>query len=123
MCLERYALTCLGTTGYHPWMVAADWNSTAQELFTKDMLEQLGAKVFLPGVETCVSPTSARVLDYFLVDNGLGAAVMSVEIIMNAATRPHRPVLLKFRPGATEVYKRVFKPTIKLSSRGMYRIF
>ena len=52
----------------HPWVVAADWNATAQELFTRDMLEQFGARVVQPTEETCVSPTSARVLDYFFVE-------------------------------------------------------
>jgi len=98
-----------------PWAVAADWNMEPTELLDINLPEVMDACVMSPvNAETCVSPATARTIDYFLVHNELRLGVINVITIEDACTRPHRPVQLSIKAGLRGARKKVFRANARI---------
>ena len=82
-----------------PWLVGADWNMEPTEIHREDLPTLAAARIIAPVEATCVSPACSRVIDYFLCEGQLAEAVTKVETVMDAATRPHRPVQATIKAG------------------------
>jgi len=78
-----------------PWICAADWNFEPNTIGDSDLPDLLSAKIIAPTEPTCISPTTAHILDYFLVSSNLAPAVMAPYIVENATSKPHKPVQME----------------------------
>jgi len=93
-----------------PWIIGADWNMSPDEVMATGLIKILNGKIYAPvNAETCVSPNCARTLDFFAVDERLEEGVDSVETVLTANTRPHRPAQLMFKAGLKGCTKTVYR--------------
>ena len=98
-----------------PWITAADWNMEPEEINNAGLDTALKAKIKAPtNAGTCISPGCTRVIDYFLVDSKLALGVVDIDTILDANTRPHRPVQLHLLANLKSATKTVFKRTAPL---------
>ena len=83
-----------------PWVAGADWNMDPTEIDKAGILGSLQASARIPdNAETCVSPSCVRTLDYFVMDRKLADGAGDALTIMDANTRPRRPVQFRFLAG------------------------
>jgi len=75
-----------------PWLCGADWNFEPDVLASTDLPKLLNARILAPSSPTCLSPSTSNTLDYFLVEKSLASAMKAPCVIIEATTRPHRPV-------------------------------
>jgi len=94
-----------------PWVVAADWNMEPHVLGESGVCKALDAKLLYPQSATCISPACARTIDFFMVSSSLADAAEEPYTVDDAATRPHRPVMLVLKAGLKSARKTVFRPT------------
>jgi len=76
-----------------PWIFAADFQNTPEELEASGWLKLVGGKIVAPAVPTC----GKRIIDFFVVSLDLAEAVMGVKTVGDALCKPHRPVRLYLR--------------------------
>jgi len=74
-----------------PWLCGADWNMQPSDLSESGLLSVMKAKIAAPEDPTCITPSSLRTIDFFLVDEQLFDGLEHPEVIEDAVTRPHRP--------------------------------
>ena len=84
-----------------PWILAADFNATAEDLKETGWLKLIGGVIFAPEESTC----NKRTIDFFVVSHDLAGAVVGTAVIDDALFSPHRPVrlFLRARPMAMMV--------------------
>ena len=73
-----------------PWIFAADFQNTPEELEATGWLKLVGGKIVAPTVPTC----GKRVIDFFFVSQDLPEAIMGIKTVGDALCKPHRPVRL-----------------------------
>ena len=77
-------------TLHGPWMLAADFNCTPQQLQETGWLELVNGTIVAGEATTCMG----RVIDYFVVANELAPFVEGVRTVNDALCNPHKPVRL-----------------------------
>jgi len=75
-----------------PWICAADWNFEPGVIGGTDIPSLIAGKVRAPVEPTCITPSTAHILDYFLVSDTIAAAAKAPVVIDEATTKPHKPV-------------------------------
>ncbi len=88
----------VASAGGCAWVIGGDFNATPRELKAAvgRMLDRAGAVIRAPEQPTCYPANGrARVLDYFLVDARIAAAVSQAEVVEEVRGSPHRAVKLK----------------------------
>ena len=80
------------------FILGADFNMGSEVVLETGLCDRLDARLVVPDskVGTCVNKEGSSTIDYFLIDGCQVAAVSSVEVIMAAALKPHRPVRVTF---------------------------
>ena len=76
-----------------PWVFAADFQNTPEQLRESGWLELVGGKIVAPTLPTC----HKRTIDYFVVSKDLAGAVMGVLPVGDASCKPHKPVRMYIR--------------------------
>jgi hypothetical protein len=76
-----------------PWVLAADWNASPEELHATRWPELAGGVIHAPSVPTC----GDRCYDYFVVSRSLQHAVVATLVVSNPGFGPHRPARLFLR--------------------------
>ncbi len=97
--LVEAALGVASTCGC-AWVIGADWNVTPKELreAAGGMMDRAGAVVRAPSEATCHPAVGRpRVLDFFLVDARMAAAVSEATLEQAVAGSPHRAVRITVR--------------------------
>ena len=65
-----------------PWVMAADWQCTPEQLAATWWLKLVGGRIIAPEIETC----KGRIIDYFVVsDSWAGAALCAKAVGMPCA--------------------------------------
>ena len=75
------------------WILAADFNSTPEQLTETGWLTMVGGVIIAPEGTTCKS----RTIDFFVVSQDLAGSVVEASVIDDALFEPHRPVRLYIR--------------------------
>ena len=88
-----------------PWVLAADFNCTPQQLEDTGWLAMVGGKIVAPQLETCFH----RVIDFFVVSNNMAEMVVGAATIDDALCKPHKPVRLYLRAGVRTMVVRALK--------------
>ncbi len=88
-----------------PFLIGGDFQVSPQTLAQAGFAGHAAASVVASGcpLGTCRTARTASEIDYFVASGCLSACVASVSVDEAAATRPHRPVVLTFRPRATSL--------------------
>ena len=102
----------LGGQGMH--LVAADWNNEPQHIEATGLPARRQMCLMVPEQATCVTSTSSRRLDYFMACSQVATVTEEVVADMSSSVRPHRPVQLRLRRGATGIRQLVYRAPEKL---------
>ena len=73
-----------------PWILAADFNATPEQLTETGWLKTVGGVIVAREGTTCKKNT----IDFFVVSQGLAGSVVGASVIDDALCEPHRPVRL-----------------------------
>ena len=94
-----------------PWIWGADFNNPPQAIIASPYVELTGAWIMHtdPGVGTCTHAGTPTTIDYFACSKDMANGVESIEVILNTRTKPHRAVMLTFRPNLLSLKALVFK--------------
>ena len=93
---------------HRPFVVGADWNMLPDVVNEAHLLPAIGARLACSGEATCITPTSARELDYFCVD--ADTPILNTSRCDRFDVRTHRAVLLQLAlPKPGELVTRVHK--------------
>ncbi len=76
-----------------PWVLAADFQNTPQQLRSTGWLDYVNGVIVAPTEPTC----GDRVIDYFVVSRGLEHSVAAVYKLHDAGFDPHAPIRLLLR--------------------------
>ncbi len=89
--------------GPMPCIVAGDFNMVPEQLAETGFADSVNATIVAPRTArgTCRAANSGRVLDYFLVTNGLDQGIAKVTAGDNRIVKNHVPVMLTFKPRLT----------------------
>ena len=96
------------------WIAGADWNMEADTLLQSGLAKELNCRALISSIEACVSPACVRTIDFFLASAALAATMQPPNTVLDAATRPHRPVQGEVDAKMKSATKTVFKPNKKL---------
>ncbi|CAK0911035.1 unnamed protein product, partial [Prorocentrum cordatum] len=83
------------------FVVGADFQMEPEVLASSELVSTLPANIVYPDVAgTCAgtSTQGVRMLDYFIVSIGLAKAIRSTDLVLEAATKPHKPARIAFFP-------------------------
>ena len=90
--------------------MAADFNSTPEQLESIGWLKMVGGKMISPNHPTCKN----RVIDFFVVSNNLADMVVGAVTVGDALRKPHSPVRLYLKGDARTMAVRGLKKIGKL---------
>jgi len=90
-------------------VMAGDWNMTPLQFRAGGCDRVGGFKVLAPEAATCISSTSARTIDFFVVSESLASVEVDLKVREEATTRPHRPVTLEIHEDLSKATVRCFK--------------
>ena len=93
-----------------PWILAADFNCTPQQLTDTGWLAVVGGVIFAPNQPTCKN----RVIDFFVVSANLAGMVAGAVTVGDALCKPHSPVRLYLKADARTMVVRTLKKIGKL---------
>ena len=92
-----------------PWVLAADWNFTPQELVATGWLNLVKGCVQAPSRPTC----GLKEYDFFVIDARLRPAVVGVSLVCDTGAKPHSAVRLWLRRKPRRHMVRVLRPPRK----------
>ncbi len=75
-----------------PVAVGGDWNMEPRTLQRADFLHRAQMRILAPDIATCVTRTSSRVIDFFVVSRSLAEQIGAPARTLAYYLRPHRPV-------------------------------
>ena len=90
-----------------PWILAADFNCTEEQLNKTGWLKLVGGVSFSPQRSTC----KGRTIDFFVVSRDLAGAVVATSVIDDALFSPHLPARLYIRANPRALTVRTLKAT------------
>ena len=88
-----------------PWVRAADFNCTPQQLEEIGWLELVNGRIVSPNHPTC----KKRVIDFFVVSNCMAGMVVGAVTVGDALCKPHKPARLYLRADARTMAVRMLK--------------
>ena len=88
-----------------PWILAADFNATPEQLTETGWLRTVGGVIIAPEGTTC----KKRTIDFFVVSQDLAGSVVGASVIDDALFEPHRPVRLYIRAKPRSMMVRTLK--------------
>ena len=88
-----------------PWVLAADFNCTSQQLEETGWLRLVNGRIIAPHHPTC----KKRVIDFFVVSNNMSEMVVRAVAVGDALCKPHKPARLYLRAGARTMPVRALK--------------
>jgi len=103
-----------------PWIFAADWNFEPDTIGNSDLPDLLSAKIKAPTEPTCISPTTAHILDYYLVSSNLAPAITAPTIVDSATSKPHKPVQAEILADLANALVPRFRSNQRLPTEGVY---
>ena len=89
-----------------PWVLAAGFNCTPQQLEETGWLKMVNGRIVAPHHPACKN----RVIDFFLVSNSMaGMVVGAVTVVSDALCKPHKPARLYLKADARTMTVRMLK--------------
>ena len=88
-----------------PWIFAADFNATPEQLTETGWLKMVGGVIFAPERVTCKN----RTIDFFVVSQDLAGSVVGACVVDDALFEPHRPVRLYIKANPRSMTVRTLK--------------
>ena len=88
-----------------PWILAADFNATPEQLTETGWLKLVGGVIIAPERTTC----KKRTIDFFVVSQDLAGSVVGACVVDDALFDPHCPVRLYIRAKPRNMMVRTLK--------------
>ena len=82
------ALAVLVRSAGKPWVIAADWQNTPDELAATGWVEAVAGAIAACGLPTCYGAGQPREFDLFVIDKSLQPLVRGVGVDLTAPFRP-----------------------------------
>ena len=95
-----------------PWVLAADFNCTPQQLEDTGWLKLVNGRIVAPGLPTCKN----RTIDSFVVSNNLAGMVVGAVTVSGALCKPHSPARLYLKASARSITVRMPKKVGKFGA-------
>eukprot|EP00959_Pyramimonas_sp_CCMP1952_P447401 9368015-Pyramimonas_sp.AAC.1 len=95
-------------------LAGAEWNVEPQAVEESGFTRKAGLIAVVPTRHTCIMPSSASTIDYFLGSHDMVRLVDQVRVLQSWHGGPRKPVRLHLRPGVLELQPLVYCSHVRL---------